>query len=137
MRRMFSKTQLEAIVQGLIPEILYTHVYSLSKSSGNSTTGSLTTVYFVSDKNIENASALVATDIHNKVIGVNYNEWDSSDVETLWVSLGSFETKSSGQVNFYRIKQVENESNELVFDGITDTNISLSTLKSYTLTKLI
>lgn len=136
MKRMYSQEELENIIRALIPESTNSHVYSLTKSTGDSTTGSQTTVYFVADKDITTASDLVADDIHNKVIGVNYHEWDSTADDALWVSLGNFGTKSNGQINFYRIKQTT-ESDTDVFGGITDSNISLATLKTYTLTKLV
>lgn len=136
MKRMYSQEELENIIRALIPESTNSHVYSLSKSTGNSDAGSQTTVYFVADKDIDSASDLVADDIHNHVIGVNYHEWNNSTYSTLYVSLGNFGTKSNGQINFYRIKQTT-ETDTDVFGGISDSNISLATLKTYTLTKLV
>ncbi len=133
MRRMYSQSQLETIVEGLIPETSNTHVYSLYKGVGIGTdTGSQTTIYFVSDKDITNVENLVAEDIYNKVIGVNYHEWASAANDDLWVSLSNFATDSNGKVNFYRIKERDGS-----YAGITDVNITLTTLKTYTLTKLV
>lgn len=133
MRRMYSKPQLEAIIQALIPESSNTHVYSLYKGEGiGTTTGSQTTVYFVSDKNIENASDITAEDINGKVIGVNHHEWISEAYDDLYVSLGNFATDADGKINFYRIMQRSD-----AYNGIIDSNITLETLKTYTLTKLV
>lgn len=133
MKRMYSKQEVEAIVRALLPTPIETHVYSLYKGEGIGTaTGSQTTVYFVSNKDIENASYLTAEDINGKVIGVNYHEWASEAYEALWVSLGNFATDSNGKINFYRIKDRDGS-----YDGITDVNVTLATLKTYTLTKLV
>ena len=135
MKRMYSKQEVEAIVSALLPTPIETHVYSLDKGEGiGTTTGSQSTVYFVSNKDITSASDLIKEDIHNKVIGINYHEWDNSDSDAplLWVSLGNFATDSNGKLNFYRVKDKDN-----VYDGITDVNVTLATLKTYTLTKLV
>ena len=133
MKRMYSKQEVEAIVQALLPTPTLTHVYSLYKGEGiDTSTGSQTTVYFVSNKDITSASDLTKEDIHNKVIGINYHEWNEDAYSDLWVSLSNFSTKTNGQVNFYRIKDRDGS-----YAGITDSNISLATLKTYTLTKLV
>lgn len=135
MKRMYSKQEVEAIVSALLPTPIETHVYSLYKGEGiGTTTGSQTTVYFVSNKDITSASDLIKEDIHNKVIGINYHEWDNSDSDAplLWVALGNFATDSNGKLNFYRVKD-----KDTVYDGITDVNVTLATLKTYTLTKLV
>lgn len=135
MRRMYSQSQLEAIIRGLIPETSNTHVYALNKDDTGASAGSQTTVYFVSDKEITSASDITAEDIYNKVIGVNHHEWLEDAYSDLWVSLGNFATKANGQINFYRIKQRDDGGEK--FAGISDSNISLATLKTYTLTKLV
>lgn len=130
---MYSKNQLEAIVEGLIPETSNTHVYSLYRAEGVGTdTGSQTTVYFVSDKDITNVENLVADDINGKVIGFNYYEWAIDAYDDVWVALGNFTTDSNGKINYYRIKDRDGS-----YKGITNSNITLETLKTFTLTKLV
>lgn len=129
---MYSQSQLEAIVEGLIPETSNTHVYALNQSTSSASASKETTVYIVSDKDIASASDLVADDINGKVIGVNYYEEKLDAYDDIWVGLSHFSTNSNGVVTFHRVKD-RNGS----YAGITATNITLATLKTYTLTKLV
>ena len=132
MRRMYSKNQLEEIV-GKIVEENAIHVYSLSKITSSANTDKETVIYIVSDKDIASASDLVADDINGKVINVNYYEEDSSgETDDIWVGLSHFSTNASGVVTFHRIKDSDES-----YAGISATNVTLATLKTYTLTKLV
>ena len=132
MRRMYSKSQIEEIAGKMVEENAL-HVYSLNKTTSSSNTDKETTIYIVSDKDITSASDLVADDINGKVIGVNYYEEDSSgETDDIWVGLSHFSTNAIGVVTFHRIKDSDES-----YAGISATNVTLATLKTYTLTKLV